>query len=155
KDVFRIVPGHAIVVSPEGVRVSQYFDFDPSRELRLSSIEEYAEALGAIFKQAVRRRLRSSHPVGVQVSGGLDSSAILCQAELLKRTEASIATCHGVAMTFAKGSPADEEKYLTDIEVSHKVKIRRLRIPALHFAEKFLYCAEAPRLHWDIIFNCM
>ena len=95
KNVFRVVPGHLIVVTAKEERVVQYFDFDPTRQLRLSSIGEYAEALRALFQQAVQRRLRSSHPVGVLVSGGLDSSAILCQATLLKKAGEPVQDCVG------------------------------------------------------------
>jgi len=155
KDVFRVVPGHMIVVSAKEQRVVQYFDFDPSRQLRYGSIGEYAEGLGALFEQAVRRRLRSSHAVGAMVSGGLDSSAILCQASLLKKAGGPVQDCVGVAMTFPRGTPADEEHFLDDIEAAYGLKIRRLRVASLHFAEGFLYHAEAPRLHWDVTFDCM
>jgi len=155
KDVFRVVPGHMFVVTAKEQRVVHYFDFDPSRQLRYASIGEYAEALRALFEQAVRRRLRSSHPVGVLVSGGLDSSAILCQASALKKAGALVRDCVGVAMTFPRGTPADEEHFLDDIESAHDLKIRRLRAATLQFPDEFLYYTEVPRLHWDVVFDCM
>jgi len=155
KDVFRVVPGHMVVATPKELRVLQYFDFDPSRQLPFGSIREYAEALRALFEQAVRRRLRSSHPVGVMVSGGLDSSAILCQASLLKRAGEPVKDCVGVAMTFPRGTPADEEHFLDDIESAHGLRIHRLRAAALRFPEEFLYYGEVPRFHWDVVFDCI
>ena len=34
KDVFRLVPGHMLVVTTQEQRLVQYFDFDPSKQLR-------------------------------------------------------------------------------------------------------------------------
>jgi len=155
KDVFRLVPGHMVVATSDALRVVQYFDFDPSQQIRYGSLGEYSEALRALFEQAVRRRLRSSHPVGVMVSGGLDSSAILCQASLLKRSGVPVKTCVGVAMTFPRGTPADEEHFLDDIESMHDLTIQRLRIESLGFPEEFLYYDEVPRFHWDAVFECI
>ncbi len=155
KDVFRVVPGHVIVVTAKEQRVVQYFDFDPSRQLRYGSIGEYAGALRALFQQAVRRRLRSSHPVGVLVSGGLDSSAILCQASVLKKAGAPVQDCVGVAMTFPRGTPADEEHFLDDIEVTQGIEIRRSHVTSYQFQERFLRDTEVPRLQWDSMSGCM
>jgi asparagine synthase (glutamine-hydrolysing) len=155
KDVFRVVPCHMIVVTAKEQRVVQYFDFDASRQLRYGSIGEYAEALRALFEQAVRRRLRSSHSVGVMVSGGLDSSAILCQASLLKRAGAPMQDCVGAAMTFSRGTTADEEHFLDDIETAYHLRIQRLRVASLRFPEDFLCHTEVPRFHWDTVFDCM
>jgi len=75
-DVYRLPAGHALTVSRTGTRIRQYWSLDPSRELLLGSDEAYAEAFRECFTEAVRSRLRSSHPVGCLLSGGLDSSSI-------------------------------------------------------------------------------
>ncbi len=149
--IFRVLPGHTVVVIPDKVRSFQHWDFDTTRQIRCGSIEEYAERLRALFEQAVRRRLRSSHPVAVMVSGGLDSSAILCQAELLKKAGASVAPCIGISMTFPEGTDADEKHFLADIESCHNVTIRKLVFGRLRFEdeEKYLWHAELPDLQWN------
>jgi asparagine synthase (glutamine-hydrolysing) len=45
------------------------------------SEEEATEEFRARFQNAVKLRLRSDVPVGICLSGGLDSSAVLCQAK--------------------------------------------------------------------------
>jgi asparagine synthase (glutamine-hydrolysing) len=50
--------------------------------------DELAEELGALFDQAVKRRLISDVPLGVFLSGGLDSSAVLAAATRANGTDA-------------------------------------------------------------------
>lgn len=149
--ISRVLPGHTVVVTPEKMRSFQHWDFDTAKQIRCGSIEDYAERLRTLFKQAVRRRLRSSHPVAVTVSGGLDSSAILCQAELLKRAEPSVAPCLGISMTFPDGTDADEKQFLHDIEDCYKIRIRKLAFSRVRFAEceKSIWNSEMPQLDWD------
>jgi len=47
----------------------------------MESEEEYAKAFREIFEEAVRCRLRSNFPIGFELSGGLDSSSIVCMAQ--------------------------------------------------------------------------
>jgi asparagine synthase (glutamine-hydrolysing) len=83
-DVFRLPAGHALTVSRAGMRIRRYWSLDPSRELRLGSDEAYADAFRECFTEAVRSRLRSSHPVGCLLSGGLDSSSITAMARHIR-----------------------------------------------------------------------
>jgi asparagine synthase (glutamine-hydrolysing) len=81
--ILRLPPGHYMKVDKQGARLSQYWSLDPSREIKLGSDEEYAEAFLEIFTEAVRCRLRSAYPVASLLSGGLDSSSITCVAKEL------------------------------------------------------------------------
>ena len=60
-------------------RVQRYWE-PPVLAGSPESEEELAEDVAAIFRDAVRLRLRSDVPVGVLLSGGLDSSAIASMA---------------------------------------------------------------------------
>lgn len=87
RDIFRLPAGHSVTIDPRGKQVRPYWAFDPTRELRLRSNEEYAEAFRGLFTEAVRCRLRSAFPVGSALSGGLDSSSIVCTARNLPLRE--------------------------------------------------------------------
>jgi len=83
QEILRLPPAHAMIVSPQGVSLRSYWALDPTREIRYRSDEEYADAFREIFTEAVRCRLRSAYPVGSMLSGGLDSSSIVCVARRL------------------------------------------------------------------------
>src|SRR5881397_1794908 len=80
RDVHRLPPGHALIVDGDGLRCFRYWALDPTRTLTLGSDAEYVERVRAVFREAVAARLRTDWPVGALLSGGLDSSAIVCAA---------------------------------------------------------------------------
>jgi asparagine synthase (glutamine-hydrolysing) len=63
--------------------VERYWDFDPAKKIRYASDREYEEHFCSVFRESVRRRLRSGAPVLAELSGGLDSSSIVCMADSL------------------------------------------------------------------------
>jgi asparagine synthase (glutamine-hydrolysing) len=76
--VFKLRPGHRLVVGPEGVRDESYWDYPlPSAETPPASENEYIERLMAELEESVRLRLMSDVPLGAMLSGGLDSSLIV------------------------------------------------------------------------------
>jgi asparagine synthase (glutamine-hydrolysing) len=75
RNIFRLQPGHLLVADEGGVRIRQYWDFEFN-----SNGTPPAEALEKfehLLEQSVRMHLVSEVPLGVALSGGLDSSAIL------------------------------------------------------------------------------
>lgn len=76
QDHFSLPPGTWLRYSPRGLELQRYWHLDPEREIHLGSDQEYTEAFLDLFTQAVSCRLRSAFPVGIQLSGGLDSSFV-------------------------------------------------------------------------------
>src|SRR5262249_6542489 len=113
RHIHRLAPAHTLSLSRSGMRRRRYWALDPSRELRLSSDEEYAEAFREVFTEAVRCRLRSASPVGAMLSGGLDSSSITCGArELLKQEGARL---HTFSTIFDNVPDCDERQYINAV----------------------------------------
>jgi len=63
--------------------VSKYWDFDPTKKICYCADAEYEEHFRTLFAEAVRRRLRSDTPVLAELSGGMDSSSIVCVADTI------------------------------------------------------------------------
>ncbi|HEX2781685.1 MAG TPA: asparagine synthase-related protein, partial [Gemmatimonadaceae bacterium] len=70
--VRRLPAAHALTVDAAGLRIVRYWRPDPAREVRYSHADDYADAFRELFAEAVQARLRSVHPVGAALSGGLD-----------------------------------------------------------------------------------
>ena len=76
------VPPSSFVLLKQGTsKVERYWEFCAGKRIRYRSDAEYEEHFRCVFTQAVRRRLRSDSPVLAELSGGLDSSSIVCVAD--------------------------------------------------------------------------
>jgi asparagine synthase (glutamine-hydrolysing) len=76
---FRCVPpGHAVIVESERFRTQRFWKPDPSRIIRYKSDSEYETQFRELFTESVSCRLRTDRPAWAELSGGLDSSPIVC-----------------------------------------------------------------------------
>lgn len=87
EEIENVPPSCFLVFTQTGTRIQKYWELSRSSELKLSSNGEYVEAFSDIFQKAVRSRLRSPDPVGVMLSGGLDSGSVSFAAEKLALEE--------------------------------------------------------------------
>jgi asparagine synthase (glutamine-hydrolysing) len=78
--VRRLPPGHTLLWRDGQVKVEQYWDvqFPPAEETRggARSDADYVAEWSELFKTSVRLRLMADVPLGMFLSGGIDSSAI-------------------------------------------------------------------------------
>ncbi|MGO9938562.1 MAG: asparagine synthetase B family protein [Terracidiphilus sp.] len=78
------VPPSCFVRLSKGTQThSRYWDFDPAKKIRYRTDTEYEEHFRVVFGDAVRRRLRSDLGIVAELSGGMDSSSIVCMADTL------------------------------------------------------------------------
>ncbi len=112
--ISRLPAGHTLSVEPERSRLRKYWHLDASRELKLGSDAEYADAFREIFTEAVRCRLRSAYPVGSELSGGLDSSAIVCQARNIL-SAAGRPPLHTISAVFRDVPASDESPFIDSV----------------------------------------
>lgn len=75
--IFQIPPGHSIVVNNKKAKLTKYASLYQNEPLKLKSNEEYVEAFQEVFQTAVNARLRTHRNIGSQLSGGLDSGAVV------------------------------------------------------------------------------
>lgn len=104
------------LADPRPAAPQRYWAIDPQRRTALS-FEEAAEELRARFIDNVRLHLRSDVPTGVQLSGGIDSSAICAAA----RHIAPDGELH--AFSYAAAPPAPNEEHWIDL-VGHATGAR-------------------------------
>ena len=76
KGIEKLMPGHAMTVNADGaIKAEAYWNFSRIEPANLT-FTDAVEKLGELLRESVRMRLMSEVPLGVFLSGGLDSSAI-------------------------------------------------------------------------------
>lgn len=83
RNVRRLPPAHVMVVRRDGIEIRRYWRPVADGSGAHLTDEEAATRFRELFEQAVECRLRSVHPVGSFLSGGLDSSAVTVVANRL------------------------------------------------------------------------
>jgi asparagine synthase (glutamine-hydrolysing) len=86
KGFLAVQPGHIVSVQRQKFTETRYWGLDTSKEIRYKSDREYEDHYFHEFKNAVKCRMRSDGPVFAELSGGLDSSAVVCMADHLIKT---------------------------------------------------------------------
>jgi asparagine synthase (glutamine-hydrolysing) len=74
--IYRLCPAESLVASAGDMKLTRYWDYDPAYTLTYPCEEDYKEHFLELFRRAVRDRLRTVHPVGVLMSGGMDSTSV-------------------------------------------------------------------------------
>ncbi len=106
KHVQKLPPAHRLTISPGGLapHVSRWWDVPAPASPRKVDEAEVTAEFGRLFTDAVKRRMVADVPVGIMLSGGLDSSAVAAVA----------VESHGKHLkTFAvsfRDSPATDER---------------------------------------------
>lgn len=75
-NIKRLPPAHTLVVKARSMTQKRYWDLNPEKEIRFQKDSDYVEAFREMLIEAVRCRTSSIYPVGSELSGGLDSSAV-------------------------------------------------------------------------------
>jgi asparagine synthase (glutamine-hydrolysing) len=76
KNIYKLQPGHSLIYDENGVRIRKYWELEFSEREERPIGEEVEEFL-ALLKDCIKMRLMSEVPLGVFLSGGLDSSAVV------------------------------------------------------------------------------
>ena len=114
QDVQRLPAGHSLTIGPGRFALRNYWNLKAPPVLKLGSLREYGEAFREIFVDAVRCRLRSTHPVGSTLSGGIDSSSVVCTIRELLAAELK-EPLHTISLVDADESKCGETPYIREV----------------------------------------
>jgi asparagine synthase (glutamine-hydrolysing) len=138
EEVVHIPPGGAGILSSGGLKSYIWYTC-PKQEADLS-LEEAANMFRELFLDAVKLRFRSDVRVGALLSGGLDSSSIVCAAREFHSSFDTFSVCY-------PGESIDESQYIDRVVqdkdlISHKISPGTEVL--LKDIDKLLYHQEEP-----------
>ena len=110
--IFRLEAGCCMRVYPRGGKqIRRYYELPYRESLSGPVTEETVRTFRSLFEQSIRLRLRADVPVGSCLSGGLDSSAIVCESSRQLRAvgggngQKTFSSCY-------RGDPNDERRFM-------------------------------------------
>jgi len=118
----RLMPGHYMILDEEGAvkMIRKYWTPTCNTEFASSkSDSQYAEEFFAMYKDVIKRHLISDVPVGITLSGGLDSSGVVCLTRELMNEGTDLNTKNNDLYSFSAlfpGLSIDESKYIHEVE---------------------------------------
>lgn len=114
-DIYNLLPGHNLIfdLSKPDLAIHKYYNpkFTINHKITLT---EASEEIYRLLKDSVRLRLRSDVNVGSCLSGGLDSSSIVCLISNLLQEQGDVDIQHTFSSHF-------EEKEANELEYMEKV----------------------------------
>ena len=117
REIQSVPPAGFVRVEPGRATVQKYWHFNPGNLIRYRRDAEYEEHFLAVFSESVRRRLRSDTPILAELSGGMDSSAIVCIADLITQRRAVETTRLDTVSYYDDSEPNwNERPYFTKVE---------------------------------------
>lgn len=117
KNIHAVPPAHLVIVRDGKVVCRRFWGLDPEKEIRYRTDREYEEHFVHLFSEAVRTRLRADGPIWADLSGGLDSSSVVCVAnDLIKRGSVQAMSLETVSAVFDESSKSDERKFISIVE---------------------------------------
>jgi asparagine synthase (glutamine-hydrolysing) len=82
----KLLPGHTMTIGPEGkAEIRQYWDLDASQPHESRDESYYVQSYRELLEGAVNSHLMSDVPLGVFLSGGVDSSAVAALMTKIRR----------------------------------------------------------------------
>lgn len=82
KNISQLRPGEYLLVESNKLEVKSYWDIE-IKEVHYPRKEDYEGRFFELLEDSIRLRLRTDVPIGTCLSGGLDSSSIVCLANKL------------------------------------------------------------------------
>jgi asparagine synthase (glutamine-hydrolysing) len=139
KDIRRLLPAHYMVYENGAVSVHRYFNLEKTRNVPVTE-SECIEGIRHYLREAVRKQKVSDVPLGVYLSGGLDSSSLVAfMAEVSSEP----------VKTFSMGfnEPTDELEDARVIADRYRTEHHEIRLspdPLRQFPE-VIWHAEEPK----------
>jgi len=117
KNIHAVPPAHAVIVSSDKITLQRFWGLNPTKQIRYQTDAEYEEQFRHLFRESVRCRLRAENVVWAELSGGLDSSSVVCMADdIIRSREATPSALQTISNVFDEAASSDERHYIQPVE---------------------------------------
>ena len=117
REIRAVPPGHSLIVREGRPRLRRFWSLDPRSEIRCRDDREYEECFRQLFRDSIKCRLRADAPVWSELSGGLDSSSIVCVADqLIESGDARSPGLTTVSYIYDESSTSNEGSFIRCVE---------------------------------------
>lgn len=106
KNIYKLRPGHYMVYSMGKCRINEYWDLDFSYTKSNLTIKDAKEQLIELLRESVKLHMISDAPIGILLSGGMDSTSLLSLM-----AEETLETLSSFTIGFKGEDFADERWY--------------------------------------------
>jgi asparagine synthase (glutamine-hydrolysing) len=105
-----VLPAHYVIVQNEKQSRRPHWDWMSRKTTRYRSDGEYEQHFLALFRQSVERRTGPGAPILAQLSGGMDSTSIVCMSDHSRRSEDPAAELLDTLSFYDDGEPSYSER---------------------------------------------
>lgn len=115
KNVLSLRAANYIFINKNNLLKKRYWKLDPMTKMEMDSDEDYFNKFREIFAEAINCRLRSAFPIGFDLSGGLDSSSIVCMTKKILKDNNSDMIITTFSQIYEDFPKADERYYINKV----------------------------------------
>ena len=142
ENIRRMSPAHRMVLNKGKIKISRYWFPEAIHINKSITFQEASKQFRTLLQKAVYVRLRSAYPVGCALSGGLDSSSILCIAAEYKLSNSL------TPFSLRYGSFECDESYYSNIVAnSLNMDVQMIHVDKLDYEKEYTlknYLQEFP-----------
>ena len=126
--VLPVPAGHAVTIDRNGTVSRAFWSLPIHQEIRYADEAQYEERLVELFRESVRVRLAADTPTCAELSGGLDSSSVVCMADRIRREAPGPDDAPGLITFSYAHEKSPDEKFYRAIEQVCRVSAYHLEL---------------------------
>ncbi len=112
KGINKLSPGHSLTLQGKKLSVDKYYE--PKLNIKSPSYKEVKEEVRNLVERAVERQLVADVPVGVYLSGGIDSSIVLASVAKVRKNIKTF------SIGFELNDDEEREKFNKDFDLAER-----------------------------------
>lgn len=122
-DVRAVPPAHYVVVREGRLRSIPHWQWMTGDRVRYKTDEEYERHFLSLFRTSVERRTVSGTPILAQLSGGMDSTSIVCMSDSINRSRSPAVELLDTLSCYDDSEPSWNERPYFSITEARRGKV--------------------------------